>query len=89
MNTKWTEVLEYLQPKLPPYCPEEPSINQKVFLRTNSIEALFGGAAGGGKSSALLMSALQYVDIPSYSAILFRRTFADLSLPRALMDLLS
>jgi predicted phage terminase large subunit-like protein len=71
---------------MPPFCPEEPSINQKVFLRTNSIEALFGGAAGGGKSSALLMSALQYVDVPNYSAILFRRTFADLSLPGALMD---
>ncbi len=82
----WNEVLEYLQPKLPPFCPEEPSINQKVFLRTNSIEALFGGAAGGGKSSALLMAALQYVDVPGYSAILFRRTFADLSLPGALMD---
>lgn len=82
----WNEVLEYLTPKEPPYCPEEPSINQKVFLRTNAIEALFGGAAGGGKSSALLMAALQYVDVPGYSAILFRRTFADLSLPGALMD---
>lgn len=82
----WNEVLEYLSPKEPPFCPEEPSINQKVFLRTNSIEALFGGAAGGGKSSALLMAALQYVDVPGYSAILFRRTFADLSLPGALMD---
>jgi predicted phage terminase large subunit-like protein len=86
MSKNWNEILEYLQPKMPPYCPEEPSINQKVFLRTNAIEALFGGAAGGGKSSALLMSALQYVDIPGYSAILFRRTFADLSLPGALMD---
>lgn len=82
----WSGILEYLQPKEPPYCPEEPSINQKVFLRTNSLEALFGGAAGGGKSSALLMAALQYVDVPGYSAILFRRTFADLSLPGALMD---
>jgi predicted phage terminase large subunit-like protein len=32
------------------------------------------------------MAALQYVDVPNYSAILFRRTFADLSLPGALMD---
>jgi hypothetical protein len=32
------------------------------------------------------MSALQYVDVPGYSAILFRRTYADLSLPGALMD---
>lgn len=84
--TDWAKVLEYLEPKKPPFCPEEPSLTQKVFLRTNAIEALFGGAAGGGKSSALLMSALQYVDVPGYSAILFRRTFADLSLPGALMD---
>jgi predicted phage terminase large subunit-like protein len=84
--TDWNKVLEYLQPKEPHYCPEQPSLTQKVFLRTYQIEALFGGAAGGGKSSALLMSALQYVDVPGYSAILFRRTFADLALPGALMD---
>jgi predicted phage terminase large subunit-like protein len=32
------------------------------------------------------MAALQYVDVPGYSAILFRRTFNDLALPKALMD---
>ena len=32
------------------------------------------------------MAALQFVDIPNYSAILFRRTFNDLALPGALMD---
>lgn len=84
--TDWNKVLDYLQPKQSAFCPEEPSLTQKVFLRTYALEALFGGAAGGGKSSALLMSALQYVDIPGYSAILFRKTFADLSLPGALMD---
>jgi len=78
--------LEFLRPKDSLFCPESPSITQKVFLRTNQLEALFGGAAGGGKSSALLMSAMQYLDVPGYSAILFRRTFADLSLPGALMD---
>lgn len=82
----WNKILEYLEPKMSDYCPEEPSLTQRVFLRTNALEALFGGAAGGGKSSALLMAALQYVDIPEYSAILFRRTFADLALPGALMD---
>lgn len=85
-GTDWVKVLEYLEPKKSSFCPEEPSLPQKVFLRTNAIEALFGGAAGGGKSSALLMAALQYVDIPGYSAILFRRTYADLALPGALMD---
>ena len=47
---------------------------------------MYGGAAGGGKSDALLMGALQYVDVPGYAAIIFRRTFADLALPGALMD---
>ena len=82
----WDEILEFLQPKDSPYCPEEPSLTQKVFLRTYALEALFGGAAGGGKSSALLMSALQYVDVPGYNAIIFRRTYADLALPGAIMD---
>lgn len=84
--TDWNKVLQFLEPKKPPFCPEEPSITQKVFLRTYCMEALFGGAAGGGKSSALLMSALQYVDVPGYSAIIFRRTYADLALPGAIMD---
>jgi hypothetical protein len=82
----WETILKYLEPKKPLYCPEEPSLTQKVFLRTYALEGLFGGAAGGGKSSALLMSALQYVDVPNYSAILFRRTYADLALPGAIMD---
>ena len=82
----WDKIYEYLQPKDPLFCPEDASLTQKVFLRSYALEGLFGGAAGGGKSSALLMSALQYVDVPNYSAILFRRTYADLALPGALMD---
>lgn len=85
-DNNWAEVLEYLKPKDPLFCPELASVQQQVFLRSNSIEALFGGAAGGGKSSALLMAALQYVDTPGYSALLFRKTLTDLTLPGALMD---
>lgn len=48
-------------------------------------EVFYGGAAGGGKSDALLMAALMYVDVPGYAAIIFRRTYADLSLPGALI----
>ena len=57
-----------------------------AFLLLPQLEALFGGSAGGGKSSTLLMAALQYVDVPGYAALLLRRTYADLSLPGALMD---
>jgi len=36
-------------------------------------------------SDALLMAALKYANIPGYAAILFRRTYTDLTLPEALM----
>lgn len=48
-------------------------------------EVFYGGAAGGGKSDWLLMGALEYVDVPGYAAIVFRRTFTDLALPGAIM----
>ena len=69
------------------YSPTQPTPKQRAFLALDCLEALYGGAAGGGKSEALLMAALQYVHVPGYAAILFRRTYADLSLPGALMDL--
>ena len=67
------------------YCPHRPTGKQSEFLGVDAKEALYGGAAGGGKSDALLMAALQYVHVPGYSAILFRRTYQDLSLPDALI----
>ena len=76
------------QPKLilNDWMKQAPTPKQMAYLCLDHLECLYGGAAGGGKSSAMLMSALQYVDVPNYSAILFRRTYADLALPGALMD---
>lgn len=48
-------------------------------------EALYGGAAGGGKSYAALAAAAQYVDTPGYSALLLRSNFPDLNQPDALI----
>ncbi len=50
------------------------------------LDAFYGGAAGGGKSDALLMAALQYVDIPGYNALLLRDTYANLIKPEGLLD---
>lgn len=52
---------------------------QAAFLCYEGREALFGGAAGGGKSVALLLAALQFVEVPGYAALILRRTFAQLS----------
>lgn len=49
-------------------------------------EAFYGGAGGGGKSFAMLMAALQYVDVPGYAALILRRTYKDLAKPKAIMD---
>jgi len=57
-----------------------------VFLELGCREALYGGAAGGGKTDALLMAALQYADTPGYAALILRRTYQDLALPGAIMD---
>ena len=77
-----------LKPKMTKYIVHNPMENpkQQAFLLLNCKEAFYGGAAGGGKSDALLMAALQYVDIPGYNAILFRKTFQELSLAGALLD---
>ena len=49
-------------------------------------DLFYGGAAGPGKTSYLLMAAVQYVQHPHYRALILRKTYADLSLPGAIMD---
>lgn len=82
--------------KLNKYIPHDPllphpdtgkrNIRQAAFLLLEDLEAFYGGAAGGGKSDALLMGALQYVDYPDYNALILRKSYQDLKLPEALMD---
>lgn len=68
-----------------PWIPNKPTRKQLRFLALQDREAFYGGQVGGGKSDALLMAALMYADVPGYSAMIFRRTFADLALPDALI----
>src|SRR5258708_34326212 len=73
---------------LPPrkYCQNVPTTKQLAFLLCPRLEFFFGGAAGPGKTEALLMAALQYVDQPSYRALLLRRTFRQLNQSNSIMN---
>lgn len=73
-------------PKWSKYIPHSPTVKQQAFLWLDDLDAFYGGAAGGGKSDALLMAALQYVDQPNYNAVLLRDTYANLSKPEGLLD---
>ena len=57
----------------------KPQPVQARFLRRSEYEALYGGAAGGGKSEALVMEALRQVHIPHYRALILRKTYPELS----------
>lgn len=65
----------------------EPHPRQAEFLAASDDEVLYGGAAGGGKSDAMLIDALGFAIgahlNPRHRAIIFRRTFPEL---KALID---
>jgi predicted phage terminase large subunit-like protein len=79
-----------LTPRLPSkYVPHTPTAKQALFLCLSAFgvdEALYGGAAGGGKSDVLLMAGLQYVDVPGHASIIFRKTYKQLTAASALMS---
>ena len=57
----------------------KPQPRQLAFMARTEDEALYGGAAGGGKSDALVIEALRQVGIPHYRALLLRKTFPQLT----------
>jgi predicted phage terminase large subunit-like protein len=67
------------------YSPHVPWPKQQAFLDLDCKEAFYGGAAGGGKSDALLMAALQYAHVPGYSALILRKDTRRLELSGGLI----
>jgi predicted phage terminase large subunit-like protein len=59
---------------------------QQAFLSTKADIAIYGGAAGGGKSWALLLEPLRHVDNKGFGAVIFRRTCSQIRNQGGLWD---
>lgn len=56
-----------------------PQPRQAALMARFEDEALYGGAAGGGKSDCALAEALRQVEIPHYRGLILRKTFPQLT----------
>lgn len=59
---------------------------QEQFLSSRADIAIYGGAAGGGKSWALMLEALRHTRDPKFASVLFRRTYPQIEAPGGLWD---
>src|SRR3954471_14811538 len=68
-------------PTIPP-----PAGPQTTFLSSPADIAIYGGAAGGGKTWALLMEPLRHVSNPAFGAVFFRRNLTQVRNEGGLWD---
>lgn len=59
---------------------------QVTFLSTAADIAIYGGAAGGGKTWSLLLDPLRHVSKDKFRGVIFRRTYPQVTNPGGLWD---
>ena len=84
------DILKELEIPWNDFIPEyiKPTPKQAAFMMLPHREAMYGGAAGSGKSIVLSALALQYANVPGYAGIIFRRTLTEAALGGSILDVL-
>lgn len=59
---------------------------QEMFLATMADIAIYGGAAGGGKSYGLLLTPLRYKNVPGFNCTIFRKNYKQIFAQGGLWD---
>lgn len=59
---------------------------QEQFLSSPADIVIYGGAAGGGKSFALLLEGLRHISNPNFGAVIFRRNVNQITAEGGLWD---
>jgi phage uncharacterized protein (putative large terminase), C-terminal domain len=63
-----------------------PQPRQEQFLASSADIAIYGGAAGGGKTWSLLLEPLRHIENKDFGAVIFRRTIPEITKEGALWD---
>jgi predicted phage terminase large subunit-like protein len=63
-----------------------PQIKQERFLSSPADIAIYGGSAGGGKTWALLLEPLRHIQNKRFGAVIFRRTFPEITREGGMWD---